>query len=414
MSERERPSTPPAERPLSLARVLGTALLVQFTLTTLAMSPAVFAPVAAADMGIGAQWIGVLFAAQGLAGMVLGTASTAVFQRFGLVRTLQLGALAVGAVMLLGATGIPAFGLLLGIMTGMAIGPAGPANTYLLTRVAPPEKLNLLASIQQTGPPIGIALGGVLFPPLILSVGWQPALVILSGAGVLLAFFLQPLRARVDRLQPGAAFSLQSFLQPIRLTLATPRLRVLAMAAPLFGVVHSGQVVFLVVYLNIELGKSLVVAGLALTCSQVAAVLGRVFWGWLADRRRDPIGVLTLVAYASLVGTLSLIFYPRGGPTWPLLITAALYGATAAGWHGVIYASAARFAPDGRIVSGIAGMQFFMFLGGISGPLAIAAIVSLAGSYRIAYSLLALLAFVLGTRLLLARRRLRRADAATR
>jgi MFS family permease len=402
----------PAERlPLSVTRVVATSLLVQFTFSTLAMSPAVFAPVAAAQMGVGAQWVGALYAVQAMSAMVLGTATTAVFQRFGIIRTLQAGSLAVGLAMLLGASGIPLLTITMGILTGLALGPAGPASTYLLTRVAPPEKLNLLASIQQTGPPIGIALGGVLFPPLILALGWQPALMLLSVAGVLLALYLHPLRALVDRRPAGGTggtFGAQAFLQPIRLALAVPRLRELALAAPLFGFVHSGQVVFLVVYLNIELGRSLVLAGLALTASQVAAVIGRVFWGWLADRHRDPFWVLSLVAYGSALGTLALILYPRDGPGWPLVAISFWYGGTAAGWQGVLYATAARSAPDGRVVSAISGVQFFMFLGGISGPLVVAAIISLAGNYWSAYALLTVLAAGLGTRLLLARRRLTR------
>jgi len=409
MNEPPEPRSTPAGRPLSLVHVITTAFFTQLIFCMVATTPGVFAPVAAPDMGVGAHLVGVLYAVQGISGLLLGTVSAVLFRRFGLVRTLQGGAVAIALSMLLGATGLPMLALAAGMLMGMALGPAGPASTFLLARVAPREKLNVLVSIQQSGPPIGIALGGVVFPPLILALGWHEALLVTSVAGIAVVLFLQPLRARVDTTQSGASLSLASFTQPIRLVLETPRLRQIALAAPLFGTVHAGQIVFLVVYLNIEMGRDLVVAGLALTGSQLAAVAGRIFWGWLADRRRDAFLVLALISFGALAGSLALAVYPKSGPTWPLVLIAIYYGATAAGWQGVLYASTARYAPAGQVVAATAGMQFYMFMGGIGGPLLVAAIIAIAGNYATAYWVLSALALVLGLRLLAARRVLTKA-----
>lgn len=392
-------------RPPGLGRTIATAFIAQFVFSMVSTSPGVFAPVAAPDMGVGPHLVGVLYAIQAITGVVAGTASSVLFGRIGLIRSLQAGGLAIALSMLLGATGLPLLALGSGMLMGAALGPAGPAATYMLSRVAPPEKLNVLASIQQSGPPLGMALGGVVFPLLILALGWQQALLVTAVLGLAVAVYLEPMRARMDRLERSAGFSLASFAHPIRLAMtASPRLRHLALATPLFGVVHAGQIAFLVVYLNVEMGRPLVLAGLALTGSQLGAVVGRIFWGWLADRRRDPFLVMAMVAFGAAVGALVLAVYPKEGPDWPLFLLSIAYGGVAAGWQGVVYASAARFAPAGQVVAATAGVQFFMFAGGIGGPLLIAGIVALVGNYATAYVALTFVALALAAQLLAARR----------
>ena len=93
----------------------------------------------------------------------------------------------------------------------------------------------------------------------------------------------------------------------------------------------------------------LVHAGWILTCAQAGGVCGRLFWGWLADRRRDALTVLawlsaTLVAATAAIGTL--VF------GWPTPLIYALFfilGTTASGWNGAFLGEVARAAPPGQV-----------------------------------------------------------------
>ena len=71
------------------------------------------------------------------------------------------------------------------VLFGIAQGPSTPASTYLISRSAPPDKLSLATSLQQCGPPMAWALGGVLVPALIGLMGWRWASAVMAECSAL-------------------------------------------------------------------------------------------------------------------------------------------------------------------------------------------------------------------------------------
>ena len=87
-------------------------------------------------------------------------------------------------------------------------------------------------------------------------------------------------------------------------------------------------------------------------------------------------------------------------PRWLLFAFAALFGSTAVGWNGVWLAEIARVAPKGRTSVATGGCLFFTFLGVVFTPPSFNLVLSLTGSYSVAYALFGVPALAVGAWLL--------------
>jgi MFS family permease len=174
----------------------------------------------------------------------------------------------------------------------------------------------------------------------------------------------------------------------------------MCIAGFVYGGVQITLVTYLVTFLVESFGLSLVLAGLVMAVAQVASVTGRIVWGVLADRafrRRTMLGLLGVGMGASAL--LALAAGPAW-PTWLLFVYASAFGATAVGWNGVFLAEVAKLAPDGRAGEATGGALFFTFLGVVITPLLFNAVLALAGSYSVAYSIFAAPSLAVGVWLL--------------
>jgi MFS family permease len=390
-----------AGRQPRLWQVVSAAFGVQSLFFMIATAPAVYAPKVAPELGIGPEWVGMLFAMSAFSGVTFTSASSALYARFGMIRVLQIAALSLCGALLIGYTAIPWIILLAGLLIGAAQGPAGPACTYLISKYAPPSQLGLLTSMQQAGAPMGLAVGGIIIPALILLLGWRWSLAVLALPCVAVALMLEGLRRPIDaQVRTGATPTLKDMVQPLRLVLGDPRLRQMCVIGSALIMLHQGFIGFLIIYLSVELNLDLVQAGAIMAAAQIAAIAARLMWGWLGDRTRDAFLILAIAALGSALCNTALVLYPMGWPLWPVVVLSLLLGVTSAGWQGLFFAANARTAPPDKVVSALSGVAFFMFAAGGLGPMLIAGIISATSSYRIAYGLLAVLALWIGTRLL--------------
>jgi MFS family permease len=144
-----------------------------------------------------------------------------------------------------------------------------------------------------------------------------------------------------------------------------------------------------------DIGLGLVVAGTVLSITHAAGAVGRLAWGWLADRFRSGGGVLVANGVLSMAGALLVAAI---APHWPLAAiasAAAAFGFCALGWNGVYIAAIARRAPSGTIGLATGGSLFVTYAGVIVTPPAFSALHDQAGlSYGMAFALLAVVTAV--------------------
>jgi MFS family permease len=364
-----------------LVAALAVSLAVQ-TLTAMGLAiPSVLAPVAASDFDVAptalGRWVGFSYMIAMFAGLAGGT----LVGRYGPSRVHQAAVLGVALGLATGAGAQVALLLLCGLCLGAAHGLVNPASSAILAAASPPRIRSMVFSIKQTGVPLGGAIAGILVPALLLWMSWQAAVLALAiGAAVLLVLVVRHDPAddaarRLERLR------LRSFAAPVAEVWANRPILELAAVSGVYSAIQISFLTYLVSYLKLELGYSLVAAGVVFAVAQISGAAGRVLWGVVADHLLKPRSVLAGLGLVMIVcgGALASL-----NPAWPpaaVLAVCALYGATAVGWNGVFLAEVARLAPDGRVAYLTGGTQFFTFAGVLIGPPLFGAIASATGTY---------------------------------
>jgi len=368
--------------------IVTTAIqaMVSMALLTLpAMAPAV-----ARALGVSTTLVGTYVAICYLAAMLGSLIGGTLARRLGAIRISQVGLLlcAIGLV-LCAVPWLPAVAVG-ALFIGAGYGPITPASSQLLARTTPAPRMALVFSIKQTGTPAGGMLAGALVPGLSLWLGWQGTLVVVAMACLLCASVSQPLRAPLDAdRQPGEPLALGALFKPIGMVLGHKPLAVLAAVSFLFSAVQVSVTAYMVTYLNESLGMTLLAAGVALSVSQLAGVVGRIGWGAMADRGMGPRNTLMLLALLMIIGSVLTALLQADWPTALIWAIVALLGASAIGWNGVYLATVARQSPPGQAGVATGGTLLFTFMGVVCGSPAFGAVAGLSGSYRVAVAALA-------------------------
>jgi MFS family permease len=381
--------------PARLALTVSMTLAVQ-ALTAMALAvPSVLAPVAAADFGVEPTRVGLWAGAAFLTAMFAGLACGTLVGRYGPVRMFQAAAVCVAVGLAAGAAGSVALLFVCAMLLGAAHGFVNPASSTILAEAAPARMRSMIFSIKQTGVPLGAAAAGVLLPLLLLRTDWPHALVALALASGCVALAVAPFRRRYDRgAQRRHPLGVRSVVAPIAEVWADRPVLALAVTSGVYSCVQTSFLTYLISYLKLGLGYSLVTAGTVFAAAQLAGVAGRVAWGAVADRFVAPRLLLAFLGFVmSLCGFVAISF----DAGWSVALVAAvclLYGATAVGWNGIYLAEVARLAPEGRIATVTGGTQFFTFSGGLLGPPLFGTIAAATGGYGYGFVLIAVLPLV--------------------
>lgn len=349
-----------------------------------AMGAAVFpviAPELARSLGVESSLIGyqmsVIYGAAMLGSMLF----TWMVARFGGCRTTQVGMACCAAGMAVALHGSIAALVIASLLIGAAMSMNLPAAAHLLFRFSPPRHRNFIFSLKQTGVPLAWALMALIAPPVTLAWGWRWALVLVLGSALLTLLAMQPPRAAWDDdRRPDMPVQARVF-DGVRLVWRTPVLRWLGVSAFCLAFIQLCVSTFTVVMLVGEGGYTLVQAGLMLSVAQVAGVLGRIAWGWFADRSGDCMASLQYLTVASLACCGVIMFL---SPAWPVALTAllfAVFGATAIGWNGLYTAEVARRSPAGQVSLVTGGAMVWNFAGILVGPTAFTLVYKVLGSY---------------------------------
>jgi predicted MFS family arabinose efflux permease len=369
--------------------VVAAATAVQAVLTWAMMVLPAIAPKLASALGLPPALIGYQVSLLYGGAIVTSLVGGAAVRRWGACRISQASLVFGGVGCALAA--LPSLPLLAlaSLLIGMGYGLTNPPASHLLSRVAQGRYRNMIFSIKQTGVPIGGVLAGLTAPPIALAFGWQWAPLAVTAACVLLILALQPARSGWDFDRDPTVKVNANPLVGLRPIWTRPVLRWLSAMAFCYAFLQLCLMTFLVTLLVEELTFSLVAAGFLLSLAQVAGVLGRVLWGWTADRLGDGLKVLIGIGAASLV--LAAVTASMT-PAWPPLLiqaTFAVFGFIAIGWNGVYLAEVARVSPPGQVSAATGGSLSVTYTGVMCGPAAFALAYGLIGSYTATFGLLA-------------------------
>jgi len=303
----------------------------------------VVAPVIAHDLNVPGTLVGFFISTVYGVGIISALLSPRFIHRYGAVRVSQLVLLATLAMLLACSLGSVLSVVLGAALLGLAYGATAPASAHLLVPRTPLQIMNLVLSIRQIGVPLGGVLAGLVMAPLTLHLGWRTALLCQTIPVLLVVLLLQLRRLSWDSDRDSSCKILsQGLLAPLKMLHQSTAIRRLALASFVYSGLQLCFIAFLTVHLTSKADFNLIQAGQALAVYQLAAVVSRPIWGWMADQHVTAKSLLTWQGF--LMGAAALIAgqFAAAWYQWLVLIVCAVAGATASGFTGLAYAEWAR------------------------------------------------------------------------
>ncbi|XUY28888.1 MFS transporter [Agrobacterium sp. rho-8.1] len=392
MSDLVAEQVPPTHPASSLAQTLIAATLIQIVATASVLALTAIAPTVAADLNIGAYWIGYQISLIYASGMFSSAVAGTLVQRFGPIRIEQI-ALTCFVVGFAGiATASIPLIILASLLIGIGYGLNNPASSEMLSRVTPQNRRNIVFSLKQSGVPLGGILASFAFPFLSRYVGWHVALLIGAAAPLVTMGLLAMTHAAQPKTQKKVPSLLRGLIDEQSTIWRNPRLRALSCLGFAYSAMQLSVSAFAVVTLVHDAGWSLLAAGSVAAAMQFAGAFGRIFWGVVADRIGGGYITLSLLGLLGGVGYVLLYWLPE----LPVVAQVALFvamGAVTIGWNGVLLAEVAHNAPEGRVGAITGGVLVYTFIGVIVGPSSFASVYALSGHYGTSFLIFSLFGF---------------------
>lgn len=395
--------------PLWASALAGT-LLVQTVCSFASISVPLLGPPLMEQAGLAPESIGLVSAISSAGICWFLACGGAMLNHHGPIRTLQIGmvCMALGLVVLAQPLGV--LGLLGALAIGFGNGPNTPAGSQILIRSAPPAHRSLIFSIKQAGVPLGGAVAGLAVAPFVLAHGLSATMGMIIAVLLASCLIVQGFRRTLDGERgPGEPRWARALIEPaammrcVSALKAHPSLPMLTAVGASFSLVQACLNAFTATFVYTRHGASLAEAGQVVALMQGASMFGRIVLGWVADRMGNALRHLGLQAFVS-AGAVSLLATVGDQGSWLLYGCAALVGFTAIGWNGVHIAELARVAPLPLVSSVTSASSLFGFVGSVCGPLIFMLLVNWAGSYEVAFHVVAVQLACLGLVCLVAKR----------
>ena len=400
----------PAEPGWKLAFAGTFAMQALVAFLTLAIP--VLGPLLTSAAGEPPEAIGTISSLTALGTLWFLAAGGPLLERFGPLRSLQLGALVAALGLALALSRSWGLMLLGAFAIGAGYGPSAPAGSDILARTAPKGRRSLIFSAKQAAVPAGGTVAGLTLPLFAAGYGWQAALGLSMLGAALIALLVQPLRARLDGGRKLRGEVLLARLISPR-ALAAP-FAGLAGQRPLMRVTYCGfafacvqgsiasfAVTFLVERYRLPLDD----AALGFTLMQAAGIVARILMGWIADRLDSARGTLAALAALSTLVLAGLAAASAASGAWAAILLLGLAGFFSASWNGIVLSEVAALARPGEVARATSSATFFIFIGYSAAPLSFAALVRASGGYAFAFLALTLLSASVVPLLVLARGR---------
>ena len=168
-----------------------------------------------------------------------------------------------------------------------------------------PERRGFAIAIHAIGPNVGESLAPLLVGILLLFLSWRHVLFINLIPGIVIAMILWKfLFGRLESRSPTASgITFAQYLTGMKKMAQNPSILLLVLVAGVRSMTAQGLHTFLLIYLTHEMGLSSALAGLYLSITQTAGMIGTPIAGSISDRTGRK-RVLT----AGLISTSAVLF----------------------------------------------------------------------------------------------------------
>lgn len=221
-----------------------------------------------------------------------------------------------------------------------------------------PDKRGYAIAIHAIGPNIGESLAPLLVGVLLLSLSWRSVLFVNLIPGIVIAFILWKFLfgKLTSRTETQKLLSVREYLAGMKKLAQNPNILLLVLAAGMRSMTQQGLHTFLPIYLTHNLGLSSALAGLYLSITQTAGMIGTPIAGSISDRRGRK-RVLTAGLLSTSIALFVLAYFQLN---WLFITGLAILGFFLYAVRPVIWAWVLDLSPKelgGSTVSFFSGSQ---------------------------------------------------------
>jgi MFS family permease len=333
-ARRLRPHNPIPESPYEVL-ALFTGAMIGASLSI--MSTGALMPFFRSALHLDQAQLGLILSIQ-LAGSVAMTSVAGILtDRFGDKAVVRWSGILMGLA-LIAASFVQNFFWLLSWLFVYGIGYAAvtPAGSHAIIYFFKSSTRGLAMGIRQCGVPIAGVVGSLLLPAVALRYDYRAALAA-SGVLTLVASSIASQLYREPQELEGERVSVRTMLAEMLQIARESRLILLTLTSMVLACGQLALMGFLTLTLVHRAGYPLSLALALFTLSQLAAIAGRLSWGWLSDHLFAGSRALPLAVVCVLVAIIALAFASVGAgtPPWLAAILAFGLGFTAEGWLGL-------------------------------------------------------------------------------
>lgn len=336
------------------------------------------APFMVAELGVSKAQFGAVQSAFYVVGALMALPAGVLADRFD-GRWLLLGCLLAMAVplALLSRAGTLAAVTVLAGLCGLGNGAINQVGARGVLHWFPPRRRATAMGLRQTGNMLGAALAAVALPGLAQWLGWRTAVLLVAAVAAIAALTSGGLYreapigadATPGKVRPKLGAVAGQFLRN------RPFVRLLLLA-PFIAYAQIAMTTFFVLFLTDRQQLPAALAGSLLGGALLAAAVGRVAWGVIADRlfARSRGRCLALVMALTALAAAALAMLPADAGPWRAGMIGLLYGFCAMGWQGllmVVIAESVGIALAGTAVGLLINVAWIGF---VLGPVAFGAL----------------------------------------
>ena len=367
-----------------------TAIVLLWQVTASVCFYAVYAvtPFVREEFDVSATLVGVLLTTLTLGYTLSLVPIGSVIDTYGerLVLVVGLLGLGVGAV---GVTLAPTYSALLVavFVLGAFYATAMPGTNTAVFNAIPSERLNTAMGIKQVGVTAGSGISAVAIPWFgATRFGWEVGFFLAAACAGIVTLVFWTIYDADGGETDGDSVSIRSHLE-------RPGYVLILFAGFLLASGLFTTTGYTILYVNESVGSSVVFAGLTLAGAQVSGSVGRIVFGWLADRLSTPLTTSTLAilcvqAGASVLLFLAVTLADTGLAAFALFTALGFF---VLGFTGVYYSCIGSLVPSEGIGSATAGGQIALNCGALFTPPVFGYLVDV-HSYAAGWTMLALAA----------------------
>lgn len=277
------------------------------------------------------------------------------------------------------------------LIYGIGFAAVTPAGSHAIVFFFKKEDRGLAMGIRQCGVPLAGVAGSILLPAVALHFGYRWSLVT-AGVATIVTCALASMLYRQPRELAGEPVSLRAMFAEMLQIARDPQLILISLSSMTLVCAQMVLLGFLTLTFVHQTSLGLAAAVGAFTVSQVAAIAGRLAWGWSSDKifggsRALPLAVAGVVSAAAAFAAALL---NAQTPGWGIFVLSAILGFAAEGWFGVAVIAIAEVGGEEHSGSALGVALTAVFFAAFAAPTVFGALVQARG-YAFAWQSTALL-----------------------